>query len=236
VYPSTVAELYSPKERYGILYSESCDINDFTYDYHTAVQKPVCERFIFNDHGGGVAFIGTTRSGYWTGEERGSYSAKLRNKYYKILMNKTGGSDEWGDDGYFIGPALTWARYHFFQETQDEEERYRLCYMHMLTGDPEMNVWTDDPCETDMFVYTSPIPGQPFYRVMVEVKYIEGTQKKDLYFANVCASGTGTYLLNYSNLKGECWFRVPNTTPSVKITATKHNYVPVVRTAYKPES
>ncbi len=46
--------------------------------------------------------------------------------------------------------------------------------------------------------------------------------------------GAGTYLLNLSNLKGVCAFRVPNTTPSVKITATKHNYVPVVRTAFKP--
>lgn len=147
-------------------------------------------------------------------------------------MNKTGGTGDWADDGYFIGPTLTWARYNYFRSSI--YDKYDITYMHLLTGDPEMNVWTDDPCETDMFVYTSPVAGQPYYQVEVHVKYLEGEQRKNLYLANVCAHGTGTYLLNLSNVNGVCAFRVPNTTPSVKITATKHNYLAVVRTAYKP--
>ncbi len=228
IYPSTVAELYSEKERYGVLYSESCNINDFTYDKHDQLSKPVCESFIFNYHGGGVAFLGTTRSGVW-GWLR-PWSARLRNIFYEKLMNKTPG---WDDDNYIIGPTYAWTRYEYFRRAPTWEWKHPLTYMHMLTGDPEMNVWTDDPVQMYMFVDTERISDQ-YYRVKVNVNYLEGSERKNISLANVCLSGDGTYLLNISNGNGVCEFRVPTTTPGGKIVATKHNFIRAAANFTKP--
>lgn len=193
-------------DRYGIIYSEGCDPNAFPYGFS------VSERYILDPDGGGVAYLGNTRAGWW------GRSARLRNKFYDILMRKT---PAWEDDCEFLGPAETWSRALDFGARKD----YHITYTHMLTGDPETNVWTDDPREFSMTVQTYEEPGgSGLWRVRVTVKdKVTGEGKK---LAFVCLDGgNDNYLINITNNDGRVDFRVAAGT-SGKITATKHNWVP----------
>jgi hypothetical protein len=193
-------------DRYGIIYSTGCDPNAFPYGFC------VSERYILDPDGGGVAYLGNTRPGYWV------RSGLLRNKFYEILMRQT---PEWEDDCEFLGAAETWSRALDFGARKD----YHITYTHMLTGDPETNVWTADPREFNMTVQTNEEPGDSgLWRVRVTVKdTVTGEGKK---LALVCLDGgDDAYLINITNNDGKVDFRVPAGT-SGKITATKHNWIP----------
>ncbi len=205
-FPSTISELQT--NRYGIILSESCKTNCF--DYWGGIG--ISEDYIFDADGGGVAYIGNTRDGSW-GE-----STLVNQEFYKIIFGSN-----------FIGPAETWARAKAFRTGGLSCSKL---YMHMLTGEPELNVWTDNP--TKMAIdKTVEDAGGGMYTVKVTV-YEQGAPQNKVYLSYVCLNGGSTaYQINLSNDQGRCDFLVAAGV-SGTITATKKNWVPAQTTFNTP--
>jgi len=211
VYPDTVEDLEN--DYYGIICSVSCVTNCFEYDGKDEADI-ISERYLFDEDGGGVAYLGNTRDGY-PGD-----SAEVTHEFYRVLLNETSTTT---DDNYFLGPAETWGCARYFGKKIEAPWVYRCAYTHVLCGDPELNVWTADPDELDMSVSIEDAGGG---NSRIKVTISDKNTADPVYLANVCLHAPGeNYLLNLSNEAGRCDFIVPDET-SGKITATKHNWVP----------
>jgi hypothetical protein len=214
IFPSTVKDLY--KARYGIIVSLSCKTNCFEYDGRDA-SDVISERYLFDDDGGGVAYLGDTRDGSWY------TTAQITQEFYRVLLRKTEAPD---DDCYFLGPAETWARALYFGKNP---YAHYYVYQHMLCGEPELNVWTANEPKVLTFdsISTWHVPGEG-YHVKVTVK----EDDEPCYLARVCLNaGDKAYLLNLTRYSGKCEFIVSEAASNVHLTATKRNCVP----AYKKD-
>jgi len=105
----------------SIFYSIGCWPAAIDYDC-------IAEHWVNNPNGGGVAFIGNTRSGLFV------YSEYLQEEFYKSLFI---------DSFNHIGETLADSKTTFIGQAQsDYGLRYCLFELSLL-GDPEMNIWTD---------------------------------------------------------------------------------------------
>lgn len=211
VYTDTIEDL--DNDYYGIIVSASCKTNCFEYDLPNEADI-VSERYLFDADGGGVAYLGNTRDGSWFS------SPKVEKEFYRTLLAETSATS---DDNYFLGPAETWGKARYLAKNKAAPGNYWYAYTHILSGDPELNVWTADPGELDLDVSVQEGSGGN-YNIKVTVK--DKATNNPVYLANVCLHAPGeAYLLNLSNENGRCDFVVPEEA-SGKITATKHNWVP----------
>jgi len=210
IYPDSAADLTT--DRYGIIVTISCKTNCFSYNNRYDPDS-IAEHFLFDSNGGGVAYLGNTRDGYWG--TSGYYSQE----FYKTLFHENNDPD---DDYYFLGPLEIWSRARFL--AKNNPLPLHETYTHMLCGDPELNLWTDDPGELDLDVTVEEGTGG-MYDIKVTVKD-ENTPANKIYLAYVCLNaGEDAYLINLSNENGRCDLQVPADAEGT-ITATKRNWVP----------
>lgn len=100
-------------------------------------QDCMAERFIRNPHGGAVAFIGNSRYGWASPGNPGyGYSERFMQQFYKAL---------YVDGIANAGAALAAAKAAFVPLAQDRNVYRWHEYEVNLLGDPETQVWTDDP-------------------------------------------------------------------------------------------
>jgi len=154
-----------------------------------------------------VAFLGNTRSG-WVGEAESMHRAFINRLFYYDTL---------------IGKAEAKSRY---------VGSWHGRYVHNLFGSPEMPVWTQNP--KDMTVeHPDAIPTNTPINFEVTV-YEDPTGVQPIPLANALITlykpgiiFPEVYESESTNVEGKAYFSVNvSTTGVMKVTVTKHNYIP----------
>ncbi|MBN1861604.1 MAG: hypothetical protein JW840_09115 [Candidatus Thermoplasmatota archaeon] len=189
----------------GILYSMGCD--------PAAYDSPNCiaEHFVRNSNGGGVAFIGNSRYGWYYVGDYNTLSMGYDVEFFKSIFQ---------DNLYKLGTA-------FSDHKNDEVESTSIskyCFTELtLLGDPELPLWKENPISMTA-IYPSQLPvGPSSFTISVTSGSIPLTD------AYVCLwKGTDVYLTGTTDGTGEITFSLSPSSPgTMYVTVTKQNYLPI---------
>lgn len=177
-------------------------------------QDCMAERFIRNPHGGAVAFIGNSRYGWASPGNPGyGYSERFMQQFYKAL---------YVDGIESAGAALAAAKAAFVPLAQDRNVYRWHEYEVNLLGDPETQVWTDDPATLTVQHPASAPAGASQFGVTVSVagRPIDG--------ARVCVmNGSDVYDRALTGPDGSVSLPIAPAGPdSLRITVTAANVRP----------
>ena len=192
----------------SILYSMGCD--PAAYD----VSNSIAEHFVRNSNGGGVAFIGNSRYGWYDYGSFDTYSMGFDVHFFKSLF---------ANNFYHLGTAFSHHKNDGYQDSPDDDY-YKYIFTELtLLGDPELPVWTENPSS---LVVSHPLSlplGSSTFTVHVQTSY--GT---NVPYAYVCLwKGSEVYQRKHTSSNGYATFTVsPATEGSMTITVTCHNYLP----------
>ncbi len=117
-----------------LLYSIGCWPAAFDLDQHC-----IAEHFLRNPDGGATAFIGNSRYGWASPGNPGyGYSERFMQEFYRQLFVERVGN---------AGAALAAAKATLIPFSQAENVYRWHQYELNLLGDPEMQIWTDEPLQ-----------------------------------------------------------------------------------------
>jgi len=194
-------------DRQSIIYSMGC----WPADYPDS--ECIAEGFIRNPNGGGVAFIGNSRSGWYNPNHDDTLSFKYDRYFFRSLFSQ---------GHYHLGDCFSdHKRDAYLSMTQDDYNKYIFTELTLL-GDPEMPIWTENP-STMSVIHPSTLPlGSSAFFVDTNVAY-----------AYLCLWKDGdVYLTGTANSAGDYTFYPnPSTTGPLFITVTQQDYIPYEGTA-----
>lgn len=195
-----------------ILYSMGCD--PAAYD----VSDCIAEHFVRSSYGGGIAFIGNSRYGWYQGESYDTLSMGYDVHFFKSLFQESfynlgAGFSDHKNDGYQDNPGDDWYKYIFTELT--------------LLGDPELPIWTENPINLTVTHPDQLNVGNSSFYVSVSSG---GNPVNQAY---VCLwKGNEVYQRGYTDATGNVTFTVsPVIGGIMNVTVTKHNYLPNKSTA-----
>jgi hypothetical protein len=194
-----------------IFYSMGCDPAAYDGD-------SIAEHFVRNSNGGGIAFMGNSRYGWFMSGSVTTYSMGYDIHFFKSLFqgnfyNLGAAFSNHKDSGYLDSPG---------------DEYYQYIYTELtLLGDPELPIWTTNPLS-----YTVSHPNQiPIGTSSFTVHVDSGGSPVSQ--ATVCLwKGTEVYMTGATDTTGAVTFDVsPSSLGTLLVTVTKHNYLPYEGTA-----
>jgi hypothetical protein len=191
--------------RQSILYSMGCDPCAFDSS------QCIAEHFVRNTGGGGVAFIGNSRYGWYSTASYNTLSMGYDQKFFYSLLTQ---------NNYKLGAAFSGHK-NDYAPGSDQYRRYIWTELTLL-GDPELPVWTDD-IQTLTATFPTSVPlGPSSFSVHVS------SGSNPVNQAYVCLwKGTEVYLTGQTNSAGDVTFTPsPSTTGTLYVTVTKQNYLP----------
>lgn len=193
-----------------ILYSLGC----WACDY--ASTTCIAEAFVRNANGGGVAFVGNSRYGwYYIGSSDG-LSARYDRYFFRSLF--TQGQTTLGN--CFSNHKNT---------AYQNNDYYKYIYTELtLLGDPELPIWTADP-QTLAVNYPETLYQGQVNTVLVQVSAGGGPVSA----ARVCLLKAGDiYQVGQTDANGNASFEVsPASEGTLSVTVCKHDYLPFEGTA-----
>ena len=197
-------------DRQSILYSIGCwpcDYPDYTC---------IAESFVQNVGGGGVAFIGNSRSGYYTAYGDDGFSLRYDRFFYRQLFMF---------DYYHLGEC--------FSRHKDRAYQHDPIMMYVFTeltllGDPELPIWTDDP----QALTVSHASVFPFGTASFTV-HVADDAGEDVEGAAVCLwKGDEVHLVAATDTAGDASFAPsPTTAGTMLVTITGRNDLPYLGSA-----
>jgi hypothetical protein len=200
-------------DKQTILYSMGCDPAAFD------VSNCFAEHFVRNSNGGGIAFIGNSRYGWYNYAQYNTLSMAYDVRFFESLFQ-----ENW----YHLGVAFSDHKNDVMQ-SHSGDDTYQYCYTELtLLGDPELPVWTTNPA-TLVINHPLSLPvGSSSFTVHVQTP--GGAAVENAY---VCLQkGIEVYQRGYTNSTGNATFPVaPSTTGALDVTVTKQNYLPMESTA-----
>lgn len=127
----------------SVLYSEGCWSNALDYD-------SIAEHFILSPNGGGIAYAGNSRFGWYSPGSPGyGPSDRLDRAFFDSLFNK---------EFYDVGMTLADSKaIYVSSSTYDSVYRY-LQYSLNLLGDPETTIWTVSVSEPSVLSVSAESP------------------------------------------------------------------------------
>ena len=192
-------------DRQTILYSIGCWPCAFDY---TAC---IAEHFVQNANGGGVAFVGNTRSGWYSPGYDDYYSLRFDRYFFRSLFNQ---------GHYQLGACFSDHK----NDVYLENSTYQYIFTELtLLGDPELPIWTEDPESLAVTHDDTLTAGEP---VVFPVEVYAGGDP--LYDATVCLWKHGDiYEIDQTDYAGHASFVIiPATTGTMFVTVTERNYLP----------
>jgi hypothetical protein len=191
-------------DKQGILYSMGCD--PAAYDQSNCI----AEHFVRNNNGGGVAFIGNSRYGWYYGGSFDTLSMGYDAEFFESIFQ---------DNLYNLGAAFSDHKNDGYQN----DDYYKYCYTELtLLGDPELPIWKENPIALSA-TYPEQIPvGTSTFTVTVT------SGSSPVNGACVCLwKGTDVYLIGSTNGAGEVTFSPsPTSEGFLSVTVTKQNHLP----------
>lgn len=188
----------------GILYSMGCD--PAAYD----VSNCIAEHFVQNSNGGGIAFIGNSRYGWFQSGSVNSLSMLFDTYFFRSIFQ---------GNLYNLGAAFSDHKNDGYQN----DNYYKYIYTELtLLGDPELPIWTENPIALDAAFSTQISIGTSDFTVTVT------SGGNPVNQASVCLwKGDEIYQTGYTDSAGQITFSIsPSTRGSMFVTITKHNYLP----------
>jgi hypothetical protein len=202
----------------SILYSMGCDPAAFD------VSNCIAEHFVRNSNGGGIAFIGNSRYGWYNPGYFDTLSMEFDVHFFKSLFQ---------ENLYNLGATFSDHKNDVMASNPDDEY-YEYCYTELtLLGDPELPVWTQNPATLVVsHPLTIPLVPEPF---TVHVQTAIGSNVAN---ALVCLwKGSEVYERGFTDSAGNASFAVsPSTIGDLSVTVTKHNFIPAESTIEVIES
>jgi len=188
----------------GIFYSMGCD--PAAYD----VSNCIAEHFVRNGNGGGVAFIGNSRYGWYYAGSYNTLSMRYDIEFFKSVFQ---------DNLYKLGAAFS----NHKNDGVDSSSVSRYCFTELtLLGDPELPIWKENPT-TMIVTHLNQVPlGSSSFTISITA----GGNPVNL--AYVCLwKGTEIYLTGTTNSAGQITFTIsPSSSGTMYVTATKQDYRP----------
>ena len=184
--------------------------------YPTDVTYPVCigDVFLFNPYGGGVSFIGNSRTG-WSGAEPYpiNFSLLQDHYFYRNLLQ---------DGIRRIGDNFTDLKNDAFNPN-DPENSHKYCFTQLfLLGDPGMPVWSDEPRELSA-IHESVLAVDQTTTFTVQV-FENGNPLDD---AAVCLWKSDELFQQAQTVAGAASFVIsPERAGHLFVTVYKANYIP----------
>jgi hypothetical protein len=163
-----------------------------------------------SQNGGGLNFIGNTRYGwYYSGDTWNSLSAKYDRAFWNSFFVQ---------DHYRVGEALADSKNDYYpSSTTDKYIWWEL----NLMGEPETELWTDNPSTFTVSYDSSIESGYQTYSVNVKKS---GVNVSNAY---VCAYQNGhVFATGYTNTSGNINLTISPVQGDMKLTVTKHNFKP----------
>lgn len=193
-------------DKQGILYSMGCW--PAAYD----VPSSIAEHFVRDSDGGGIAFVGNSRYGWYNQGSFTTLSLKYDTYFFKSLFP---------ENNYNLGVCFSDHKNDAYQ--YDFWGYYKYIFTELtLLGDPELPIWKENPCSL-----TASHPSQlPLNTSSFTVSVTsDGTPVNQ---ATVCVwKDTEIYETGLTNTAGTITFSLtPSTTGTLLVTTTKHNYLP----------
>lgn len=192
------------ENKQGIFYSMGCD--PAAYDTSNCIG----EHFVRNSNGGGAAFVGNSRYGWYYQGQYNSLSMGYDVEFFESIFQ---------DNFYKLGAA--------FSDHKDDEvgssSVSKYCYTELtLLGDPEMPIWKENPLSMTA-TYPTQVPlGSSSFPVTVSSS---GSPVSQAY---VCLwKESDVYKTGTTNSAGQVTFTLsPTSTGTMYVTVTKQNYLP----------
>ncbi|MCX6671734.1 MAG: C25 family cysteine peptidase, partial [Euryarchaeota archaeon] len=200
---SDMDELTNGNEQ-GILYSMGCD--PAAYDSSNCIG----EHFVQNSNGGGVAFIGNSRYGWYYVGSVNTLSMGYDIEFFKAIFQ---------DNLYQLGAAFS----NHKNDGVDSSQVSKYCFTELtLLGDPELPIWKENPISMTVTHPTAAPVGASSFTVSVSSGGSPVNQ------ALVCLwKGTDVYLTGTTNSAGQVTFSIAPSSPgTMYVTVTKQNYLP----------
>ncbi len=188
----------------GIYYSMGCD--PAAYDYSNCI----AEHFVQNSNGGGVAFIGNSRYGWYYVGSTDTLSMGYDIEFFESIFQ---------DNLYKLGAAFSDHK----NDGVDYSQVSKYCYTELtLLGDPELPIWKENPISMTVTHPTQTPVGSSSFIVSVSSG---GNPVNQAY---VCLwKGTDVYVTGTTNSAGQITFSIAPSSPgTMYVTVTKQNYLP----------
>ena len=186
-----------------LIYSISCLSNSFERD-------SISEHFINNEIGGAFAYIGNSRYGLYVEGLPGEGPSDMYDTEFFNIIYRMG--------IYRLGEAFAYSKVFFVPYSREDGNGMRwVQYSLNLLGDPEIEVWTEEPGELNV---SNEIEDDAIkISVRAGEEPIEG--------ALVCLQGKDIYAYGYTDSDGEVIFEldIPEG-EDVNLTVTRHNFLP----------
>jgi len=204
---SSDMDALSNGNKQSILYSMGCD--PAAYD----VSNCIAEHFVRNSNGGGVAFIGNSRYGWYNSGQYNTLSMGYDVRFFRSLFQ---------ENLYNLGAAFSDHRNDVMQ-SHPGDDYYQYIYTELtLLGDPELPVWTESPMSLNV-THPSQLPvGSSSFTISITSNGDPVSQ------AYVCLwKGTEVYLTGSTDSNGGITFDVTSSSSgTMLVTVTKQNYLP----------
>ncbi|MEW6199032.1 MAG: C25 family cysteine peptidase [Planctomycetota bacterium] len=196
--------------RQSIGYSMGC----WACDYNAS--QCIAEGFVRNANGGGVAFVGNSRYGWYLPGYGDQYSFRFDRYFYRSLFQQN-----W----YLLGQCFSDHKNDSYQN----DEYYRYIFTELtLLGDPELPIWTENPTSVSVAHPATLNVGQA-NNFTVQVT----SGGNPVASATVCLWKAGdVYQTGLTNASGSVSFAVtPASVGTLYVTVTKRNGLPYESTA-----
>jgi hypothetical protein len=191
--------------RQGVLYTIGCWACDF------ASSTCIAEAFVRNPNGGGVAFVGNSRYGWYVPGSATEASSHFDRYFFRSLFTQ---------NHYKLGDCFSDHKNDAYDD--DDYSEYIFTELTLL-GDPELPIWTAEPAELSV-THPSSIPLSAFIDFPVHVTS-GGSPVSD---ATVCLwKGSEVYEMAQTDASGSTsfWFYA-SSLGALQVTVTKRNYAP----------
>ncbi len=189
----------------SILYSIGCWACNYEYAFCIA------ENFVQNANGGAIAFIGNSRYGWFNPGTYSTLSFQYNNRFFRSLLQQ---------GHYNLGEAFSDHKNDYYPS--NNTCRYVFTELTLL-GDPELQVWTDDPGQLEVSYPVWIMTGCNDLTV-----HVEEAGGGNLQGALVCLwKESDVYLTALTGSDGNAVFDPsPATDGEMLVTVTKRNFIP----------
>ena len=180
------------------------------YDYSNCI----AEHFVRDSNGGGYAFIGNSRYGWYYQGYDDLLSLRYDRYFFRSLFSQ---------NHYHLGECFSDHKTDaYFSQTQDNTNKYIFTELTLL-GDPELPIWKNDPTN---FAVTHPsqLPqGSSSFSV-----HVETSGGSNVNNALVCLwKDNDVFLTGSTNSQGDVTlYPSPSSSGTMYVTVTKQDYRP----------
>ena len=207
LYSSDIDDL-SNGNKQSTFYSIGCYACAYDYD------NCIAEHFVRDTNGGGVAFVGNSRYGWFYSGDDDQASLRYDRYFFKSLFT---------ENHYKLGNAFSDHKTDAYASMDDDSYNKFIFQELTLLGDPELPIWKENP-KSFTVSHPNALPiGTSSFTVHVETSGGENVNQ-----AKVCLwKDDEVYLISSTSYSGDVTlYPSPETIGEMYVTVTKQNFKP----------